>query len=70
MKQLTLRNFFFTKLCHFALQKGSTAVTVNVLIAALIASITSIMVAFLVAFLLIKYVVLAYGVSTVHTCVT
>lgn len=62
MKQLTLRNFFFTKLCHFALQKGSTAVTVNVLIAALIASITSIM----VAFLLIKYVVLAYGVSTVH----
>lgn len=64
MKQLTLRNFFFTKLCHFALQKGSTAVTVNVLIAA--EAITSIM----VAFLLIKYVVLAYGVSTVHTCVT
>lgn len=64
MKQLTLRNFFFTKLCHFALQKGSTAVTVNVLIAA--EAITSIM----VAFFLIKYVVLAYGVSTVHTCVT
>lgn len=64
MKQLTLRNFFFTKLCHFVLQKGSTAVTVNVLIAA--EAITSIM----VAFLLIKYVVLAYGVSTVHTCVT
>lgn len=64
MKQLTLRNFFLTKLCHFALQKGSTAVTVNVLIAA--EAITSIM----VAFLLIKYVVLAYGVSTVHTCVT
>lgn len=64
MKQLTLRNFFFTKLCHFALQKGSTAVTVNVLIAA--EAITSIM----VAFLLLKYVVLAYGVSTVHTCVT
>lgn len=46
MKQLTLRNFFFTKLCHFALQKGSTAVTVNVLIAA--EAITSIVVAFFV----------------------